>query len=47
MEYQLGVALGLAAGIGAGVLVIVLLFKKRILSCAFGRAAGAGPGRGV
>lgn len=35
MEYQLGVALGLAAGIGAGVLVVVLLFKKRILSCAF------------
>lgn len=35
MEYQLGVALGLAAGIGAGVLVVVLLFKKRILSCTF------------
>lgn len=35
MEYRLGVALGLAAGIGAGVLFIVLLFKKRILSCTF------------
>ena len=35
MEYRLGLVLGLAAGIGAGVLVIVLLFKKRILSCAF------------
>lgn len=35
MEYQLGLVLGLAAGIGAGVLFIVLLFKKRILSCTF------------
>lgn len=35
MEYQWGLVLGLAAGIGAGVLLIVLLFKKRILDCTF------------
>ena len=35
MEYRLGVALGLAAGIAAGVLVLLQLFKKRILDCTF------------
>lgn len=35
VEERIGIAVGLAAGIGAGVLVVALLFKKRILSCTF------------
>ena len=35
MEYKFGLALGLAAGIAAGVLVVVLLFKKHVLSFTF------------
>lgn len=34
-EERIGIAVGLTAGIGAGVLVVALLFKKRILSCTF------------
>lgn len=35
MGYNLGVALGLTTGIAAGILVIALLFRKRILDCTF------------
>lgn len=35
MEHNLGVALGLITGIAVGLLLIVLLFRKRILDCTF------------